>query len=152
MKLLDLLHRWTGGLIGLLLALMGLSGAILLHKDAWIMLPHAGDAQIHDMATVAGVVARLTADPAARPTSFLFADETFGLHRVNYAGGAGAYADQSGEIVTRWAGIWDRPELWLFDFHHYLFSGETGAAVAGTLGLIGLGFVVTGAILWWPRR
>ena len=30
MKLLDTLHRWTGGLIGLVLALLGLSGTILL--------------------------------------------------------------------------------------------------------------------------
>src|SRR3546814_18731558 len=35
MKLLDTLHRWTGGLIGLLLALMGPSGTILLYEHRW---------------------------------------------------------------------------------------------------------------------
>ena len=43
MQLLDTLHRWTGGLIGLVLGLLGLTGAILVHKDAWIGLPHSGD-------------------------------------------------------------------------------------------------------------
>ena len=50
MKTLDLLHRWTGGLIGLVLALLGLSGAILVHRDDWIGLPHAGDPQQTDLA------------------------------------------------------------------------------------------------------
>ena len=52
MKLLDTLHRWTGGLIGLLLALLGLTGTILLHKEAWIGLPHADDAQRTDLDSV----------------------------------------------------------------------------------------------------
>ncbi len=34
MPLLDGLHRWTGGLIGLLLVVIGLSGLMLVHKDA----------------------------------------------------------------------------------------------------------------------
>ncbi len=42
--------------------------------------------------------------------------------------------------------------MWLFDFHHYLFSGEAGAITGGVLGLIGIGFVVTGIVLWWPQR
>ena len=45
MKLLDLLHRWTGGLIGLVLLVLGLSGTVLIHRDAWVMLPHADDAR-----------------------------------------------------------------------------------------------------------
>lgn len=152
MTVIDLLHRWTGGLIGLLLALMGLSGAILVHKDAWVVLPHADDAQVQDVVTVAAAVERLTEDSAARPESILFASKSFGLHRVRFDKETGAYADQAGTIVTRWDSKWDRTELWLFDLHHYLLAGETGEIVAGVLALIGLGFVVTGIILWWRLR
>jgi uncharacterized iron-regulated membrane protein len=67
-------------------------------------------------------------------------------------GDAGAYADQSGHIVTRWDSQWQRPELWLFDLHHHLFSGEAGETVIGIAGLAGVFFVVSGTILWWRTR
>ncbi|MBL0916520.1 MAG: PepSY domain-containing protein, partial [Sphingopyxis sp.] len=43
MKLLDTLHRWTGGLIGLVLALLRLSGTILLYEPPLIGLPGTVD-------------------------------------------------------------------------------------------------------------
>lgn len=152
MKLVDLLHRWTGGLIGLLLAVMGLSGAMLMHKDAWVVLPGSDAAQVQDVARLSAAVTRLTTGPDARPESILFATSGFGLNRLRFSGEAGAYADQAGTVVTRWDSKWDRAELWLFDLHHYLLAGEPGSIAAGCLALIGAGFVVTGAILWWPLR
>ena len=153
MRWIDLLHRWTGGLIGLLLAMLGLSGTILLWKDAWLrwVLPGAVAERISDPAALGGITAELMAraDP---PLSILYATEDFGLHRLTLADGKGAYADQAGRIVARWSSVWDRPELWLFDFHHHLFAADTGETIAGTAGLIGLGFVVTGTILWWRTR
>jgi uncharacterized iron-regulated membrane protein len=151
MNFVDLLHRWTGGLLGLLLGMLGLTGAILVHKDAWVLLPHARDAQVQDLAVVAAAVERLLAG-SPTPNSITFASRDFGLHRVRFTGEAGAYADQTGAIVARWDDKWERPELWLFDLHHYLWAGETGALVAGWVALIGLGFVATGLILWWTRR
>lgn len=41
MRTLDLLHRWGGGLLGL-------TGAILVHKEEWIAPLHAGDARVAD--------------------------------------------------------------------------------------------------------
>lgn len=152
MSIIDTLHRWTGGLIGLLLAVLGLSGAILVHKDAWISLPHAGDAQVQDVGQLATTLEGLMAASGAQPQSVLFSTESFGLHRVRFTEDAGAYVSQSGDMVASWTSKWDRFELWLFDLHHYLWSGETGATVAGLLGLVGIGFVVTGVILWWRTR
>jgi uncharacterized iron-regulated membrane protein len=65
---------------------------------------------------------------------------------------AGAYADQAGNIVTRWQSQWERPELWIFDLHHHLFSGDVGETIIGVAGLAAILFVVTGAILWWRTR
>lgn len=153
MKALDLLHRWTGGLIGLLLAVLGLTGTLLLHKEAWLRwtLPHAADAQRQDSATLAEAAERLFGGSEA-PDQILFATQGFGLHRLSYGGDHGGYADQTGAIVTRWSSIWERPEIWLFDIHHHLLTGETGETISGILGLIGLAFVVTGTILWWRTR
>ena len=150
MQLLDTLHRWTGGLIGLVLALMGLSGTILLHETSWITLPHSNDALRGDLPTVVAATERLMATPGAQ--GIIYADERFGFHQLRLGKEAGAYASQSGEIVTRWASQWERPELWIFDFHHHLFAGDSGEWVIGIAGLCGLFFVISGAILWWRTR
>jgi uncharacterized iron-regulated membrane protein len=151
MKWLDLAHRWTGGLLGLVLAILGLSGALLVHKESWIWLPHAGDARIADPDALAAATAKLlAAEPGTR--SIIYASDRFGLLQLRGGHGAGAYADQAGNIVLRWQSQWERPELWLFDLHHHLFSGDTGETIIGIAGLAGLFFVVTGTILWWRTR
>ena len=152
MKTLDTLHRWAGGLIGLVLALLGLSGAVLVHRDAWIMVPHAQDAKVRDVGSIARATARIMSGPTPRPQNILYADEHFGLSRLTYGKGVGAYADQSGVIVARWDSQWERPELWLFDFHHHLFAGEAGEWVIAAAGLCGLFFIMSGTILWWRQR
>jgi uncharacterized iron-regulated membrane protein len=152
MAVIDALHRWAGGLIGLLLAMLGLSGAILVHKDAWIMLPHAQDAQIQDTEHLAAVTEKIMEGGATRPQSILFASPDFGLNRLSFAEGAGAYVNQNGVLVSRWSRQWERPEIWLAEFHHHLFAGETGRTLIGVLGICGLCFVATGATLWWRTR
>ena len=103
MKLLDTLHRWTGGLLGLVLALLGLSGTILLYEHLWIGLPGTGDPLRGDLATVTATTERLMAMPGAQ--GIIYADGRFGLHQLRFevpnGGDAGAYASQAGEIVTR---------------------------------------------------
>lgn len=150
MKLLDTLHRWTGGLLGLVLALLGLSGTILLYDYLWIGQPGTGDPLRGDLATVAATTEKLMAMPGAQ--GIIYADERFGLHQLRFGKEAGAYASQSGDLVTRWASQWERPELWIFDFHHHLFAGDSGEWVIGIAGLAGLFFVISGAILWWRTR
>ncbi|PXW78598.1 putative iron-regulated membrane protein [Blastomonas natatoria] len=152
MKTLDLLHRWTGGLIGLVLAVLGLSGTLLLHRDAWISLPHASDEQVQETARLIAATERLMADPANRPGSIVFASDSLGLNRLSLGKEAGAYADQTGNIITQWSDGWQRPELFLFDLHHHLLSGETGETLIGIAGLCGLFFVISGSILWWRTR
>jgi uncharacterized iron-regulated membrane protein len=151
MRTVRLLHRWLGGLLGLLLAVLGLSGALLVYKDAWLRasVPHAAEAPRLDPATVGAAVERLLADPRAAPNSVVLASRDVGVHRLYRDGEAGAYADQSGNVVVAWESVWERPELWLFDLHHHLLAGETGETVAGLAALAGLGFVVTGLVLWW---
>lgn len=151
LRWIDLAHRWAGGVIGLLLALLGLSGAVLVFKHQWIMLPGARDAALQDVPTLSRQVEAAMAH--AEPTrSILFPYPDFGLARLTREGDAAAYADQSGRIVSEWTSVWERPELWLFDFHHYLLLDDLGKNVAGIAGLAGLLFIVTGVILWWRTR
>lgn len=151
MRIIDLVHRWAGGIVGLVLAVLGLTGAILVHKEEWIALPHAGDARVSDAAAIADTSARiLAAEPEAE--SIIYASDRFGLHQLRLPDGAAAYYDQSGHLVTRWSSQWERPEVWLFDLHHHLFTGDVGEWVSGIAGLCAVLFVITGAILWWRTR
>lgn len=153
LRWIDLLHRWVGGLIGLVLAVLGLTGTILLHKTWWILLPHADDAQRTDPATLAAATERLLNTHAAEsPRSIIYASQNFGLHRLTLGGDAGLYASQDGAVVERWASQWERPELWIFDLHHHLLTGDLGETVAGVAGLAALFFVISGAVLWWRTR
>jgi uncharacterized iron-regulated membrane protein len=149
MKLLSFLHRWTGGFLGLLLAVLGLSGTILLWECEWISLPGAGDPVVEQVATLGQIAEREAAAGALRIT---FASEEIGLHHVAKEGGAGAYVRQDGTTVASWSSQWERPEFWLFDLHHHLFYGHTGELIAGWSGVFGLLFVITGTILWWRSR
>jgi uncharacterized iron-regulated membrane protein len=150
-RVLALLHRWTGGIVGLLLALIGLSGTALVWEESWIGLPGAHDPLASNPAAAGDAVA---AAVALGPTlsRITFAGEGMGLHQAIYADGGGAYLNQAGVAVDRWHSLWERPELWLFDLHHYLFLGANGKYVTGTLGLLLIAFAVSGLVLWWRTR
>lgn len=153
MRWIDPIHRWTGAIIGLLLATMGLSGTLLIHEDAWLRatVPHASDPAATDATAYGAALERLMAQPI-QPTSILFPSEGRGVFTVSYGDGAGAYADASGAIVSHWNTKWARPEIWLFDLHHHMLMGNAGTTVVGILALTGLVFVVTGLVLWWRNR
>lgn len=150
MKLLSALHRWAGGFIGLLLALLGLTGAILVWEGEWIALAGSDDEVVENLSSLAAITQAASAGGQLRRITF--ASDEIGLHQLVYADGSGAYVRQDGLVADRWASQWERPELWLFELHHRLFAGETGELVTGVAGIAGLLFVVTGAILWWRNR
>jgi uncharacterized iron-regulated membrane protein len=149
---LSLIHRWTGGLIGLLLAIIGLTGAILANKDAWIGVTGAGDIRPATVGHTATLIERIMAASEKEPRSIVLPGDSFGLARMTYSKDSGAYANQDGQIVEQWSSVWGRPEIWLFDIHHHLLAGEAGEIVSGILGLIAIGFIGTGVLLWWQTR
>ena len=149
MKLLSILHRWSGGFLGLLLAILGLSGTVLLWEGEWISLPGANAPVVEQVESIGRIAER---EAAAGATRITFASEEIGLHHVAREGGAGAYVAQDGSTIASWSNQWERPELWIFDLHHHLFAGHNGELVTGWAGVFGLVFVVTGSILWWRSR
>lgn len=150
MKLLSAIHRWVGGFIGLLLVLLGLSGSILIWEGEWVTLPGSGDEVVDNLSSIAAITQAASA--GGELSRITFASDEIGLHQLVFADGSGAYVRQNGIIVDQWVSQWERPELWLFDLHHHLLTGEAGEIVTGVGGIAGLLFVVTGAILWWRSR
>lgn len=151
MQVLSLLHRWTGAIAGLILAVIGLSGVVLVWEEAWIGVPGARDALDLDPAVLGQSIEAALHENSAL-SRITFASEEMALHQAIYLDGSGAYLNQAGVVVDRWGSMWGRPELWLFDLHHYLFLGETGKTITGILGVLLLAFTVTGLILWWRTR
>jgi len=149
LKLLSLLHRWSGGFLGLLLALLGLTGTILLWEAEWVSLPGAHAPLVEQVETIGRIAER---EAAAGATRITFASDEIGLHLVARGGESGAYVAQDGTTVASWQSEWERPELWIFDLHHHLFSGHNGELATGWAGVFGLLFVITGSILWWRSR
>ena len=151
---IDRIHRWTGAVIGLLLAVLGLSGTLLLYEDAWLRatVPHAAAPLMNDPEARIAAVERLMATSSPQPANIIFPSDSLRLFKLTYSDTTGAYADQSGNIVLRWTSKWDRLELWLFDLHHHLWMGDVGATAAGILASMGVGFIITGLMLWWRTR
>lgn len=58
-----------------------------------------------------------------------------------------------GRLAPTSARFWgDFAVTWVYDLHYTLLLGETGRTVVGTLGLLGLGALLSGLALWWPTR
>jgi len=148
-KLLSILHRWSGGFLGLLLAILGLSGTILVWEGEWVSLPGANAPVAEQVETIGRIATREASTGATRLT---FASEEIGLHHIQREGGGGSYVAQDGTVVASWSSQWERPELWIFDLHHHLFARHEGELAAGWAGVFGLVFVMTGTILWLRSR
>jgi uncharacterized iron-regulated membrane protein len=142
-----LVHRWLGGLVGLGLAVLGLTGAALLWKPWWAGV--AQQSRAPDEAETLAIIAaaeRLGAGYVTLPSA------EFGAAQAGLPGGGGAYLAHDGTLLARWQSVWERPETLLFDLHHHLLMGETGELISGWLGIAATLFCVTGLILWWPTR
>ena len=150
MGAIRLIHAWAGAILSLILAVLGLSGALLVFEDDWVR------------ATVRPDPAALSADPArlgeaanaiqARYgdaiSSVVFAGGDLDVHKV-YMGERFAYAGAQGQVLAEWGGT-ARAEAWMFDLHHFLLAGTPGEVVGGIAGLAGALLAITGVIVWIP--
>jgi len=147
------LHRWAGGVIGLFLAIVGATGAILMHREAWIQLFLPPTNQPEVPAASESEILRGLIDAEGVETRFVvFPSDAFPFFRLMGPGDEGAYAQADGVIVDQWISAWARPEEWMFDLHATLMAGAPGETLNGIFALFGLAFVITGIILWWPAR
>jgi uncharacterized iron-regulated membrane protein len=145
---LRIIHRWLGGLVGLGLAVLGLTGAALLWKPWWVGVAQTPRAPSGEEALA--IIAKAEALGASHVT---LPSAEFGAAQAGFGRGqGGAYLAHDGTLLARWRSVWERPETLLFDLHHHLLMGGTGEVISGWLGIAAILFCVTGLILWWPTR
>ena len=152
MRLIRLVHAWAGAVVSLMLVVLGLSGALLVWKDDYLRatIPEARAMAALDPASLGEVAARAEAGVSGSPPrSIVFASDTLGVHTLGLADDAGAYLSADGGHIVSWTGT-DRVEVWLFDLHHHLLTGETGKIAAGVAGIAGFMLTITGFAIAWP--
>lgn len=145
------LHLWVGLTVGLVFAVVGLSGSALVFHEELLHWQHpqlAAGRALADPAVLAKVIERGGADlrslqlpSESMPTWVGF---TADGRRVHYA------TDDGRVLLERDTG--NDPLLWLHDLHTHLLAGETGEQVNGVLGFVCVALVLIGLYLWWPAR
>jgi len=150
MGLVRLIHAWAGAILSLILAILGLTGTLLVFEDDWVRLTVASDpaALSADPARLGAAANAIQARYGDAISSVVFAGGDLGLHKV-YMGERFAYAGADGQVLAEWGGT-ARPEAWVFDLHHFLLAGEPGMIVGGVAGLAGALLVLTGLVVWIP--
>jgi uncharacterized iron-regulated membrane protein len=146
------LHLWVGLTVGVVFAVVGLSGSALVFHEELLRWQHpqlaAGATQV-DPAVLERIVDR---GRATGLRSVQFPSESMptwiGFHadgrRVHYATDDGRVLlerDADSDVL-----------LWLHELHTHLLAGEIGEKVNGVLGFACLGLVLVGLYLWWPAR
>ena len=145
------LHLWVGLTVGIVFAVVGLSGSALVFHEELLHWQHpqlASGRAVADPAVLAAVIERGGADlrslqfpSEAMPTWIGF---TADGRRVHYA------TDDGRVLLERDTG--NDALLWLHELHTHLLAGETGEQVNGVLGCVSLALVLVGLYLWWPAR
>ncbi len=156
MKILRLLHRWLGLLVSLVVIAVALSGGILIFHDsilrtAWPVL--AQPLQPGQERAYPAVLSRLEQSFRDPGIQFIrFPDRGMNAFHLWLRDGSEALVHPTtGDPISLWT--WDETLTGvLFELHANLLAGESGEQVNGYLGLLVLGFVLSGLVLWWPQR
>lgn len=155
------IHRWIGLAFGALLIVQALTGVAIAFREEANRALHADALTVHparQAASVQQMVDLVRARHAdARVTRIEYPttpDEAF-LFRVEPGAGEPnriVTVDPYRGVITRDGTVSEWPIEWLFELHHELLAGETGATVVGLSGIALLFMAVTGPFLWWPGR
>lgn len=147
------LHRWLGLTAGLLLVPIGLSGSLLVFRPELerVLTPElhvvtVGEQQASADVLLAAAQAARPGDPVLRVT---FPNRPDGTVMAALGSGDAAFLDPYTGAVLGIRGPREGLMPWLFDFHHFLLSGQTGLVITGILGLVLLALGISGMVVWW---
>ena len=139
------LHKYAGLIAGLLLALTGVTGSLLVFHDTldeWLT-PQLRTAPAADPASLSAVLAAAEAELPGKAARRLEPSPGPGRpHTVRFNGPEGAPgplqvsvspADAEVLAVRQWGAY---PTSWVYRLHYTLLAGTTGKYVAGVLGLV----------------
>jgi len=153
------IHLWLGLIVGPVVGIVALTGAIVVFRYELNRLTTPGTAYVTPQAK------RLTIDElfervqAARPgdrinqagwgeagpdTAWNFRSSSPEGHRIH------TYIDQYTGTISGRDDYQNKFMQWMFDLHAYLLAGDKGELVNGFVGMATAIFSITGLIVWWP--
>lgn len=152
-------HRWLAVAAGLFLFMQGLSGSLLMFREAI-------EPVIHPDLVVSASGDPVSAQQLVETVNGSFSD--FGIGRVEFPEQSDRavifkisgkqYADEKVVAVdpyrnriVRQGGIAAWPLEWMLHWHEHLQVGSVGEIIIGFVGLTLLFMAVSGLIVWWPR-
>lgn len=159
-------HLWLGLTIGLLFAVLGLTGSVLVFY-----------VEIDALLNPVGEVSQGNDAPGWQSNTW---DNALATVEQTWPGRDGQWrfevTGKPGPIPARYYAetghharsmmVWLSPDgtkmlrkdqwgeylmTWIYDLHMNLLAGDTGKQVAGWSGLVMLVLLTTGLVLWWPR-
>lgn len=169
-KLFMLLHRWVGLLAGLVLALLGLTGSLMVWQQsldaalnpAWfraqaLACPATSQPVAHTLALLAEHVPRARAQTVVAPREPGAAYQVWEARQPDTGWRTEHFIDPA---CGRYLGSRERGAVrldaahavpLLYELHSKLLGGETGHTIAGVAALLFTGLSLTGLWLSWPR-
>lgn len=153
--LLRKLHLWLGLSVGLVFAVLALSGTVLAWQTELLRWGHP-ELFRQVLPTVeqrAAVLERIHAGRWSAPVrSVELPSAELPVWQVALGRETRVYLDpvDGHELLRRSKA--DDVVLWLRDLHTHLLSGKTGETVLGILGIAELVLILIGFALWWPRK
>ena len=152
---LKVLHLWLGLSLGVLLALVTLSGSVLLFEEPLFAAghPELASRPLPDLATQGRSLQAILASPDGKGLRGLsFPDAALPVWEAQQRGGDRLYFD-----ATDGTRLFQRSKssdglLLLLDWHTHLLAGEVGETVLGVVACAGLFMLFSGVWLYWPGR
>jgi uncharacterized iron-regulated membrane protein len=149
------LHLWFGLSLGIVFALVALSGSVLVFETPLLRLAHPQLAAhaLPDASQRAAVLARIVAQwqpQGLRSADFPTAE--LPVWQLYFRGDVRRYLDPADGHLLLTRNASSDVLLWLRSLHTHLLAGHTGERVLGALGWLMLCLLLSGVVLWWPRR
>lgn len=161
-RALVLAHLWLGLTLGLVWAVQGLTGALLVfHREADKAALAAPPPGTLPLDTLLAAAARTQASPP-ESIGLYFADpghpKVMGVYFAAPDGGKKTVlvSTSTGVVVADRLRAPTAPSgnlaRWIYNLHHLLLLGENGALLVGASGLFLLSGALSGLWIGWPRR
>lgn len=152
---LKTIHLWLGLSLGLVLALVTLSGCILSFEVPLLtaMHPELGGRGVPDNAGLGRSLEHILATPdGSKLRGITLPNSELTAFEGTVKGGDRIYFDPTnGDVIAHRSGRSD-PLLVLLDWHTHLLSGDVGETILGVVAWTGLFMIFSGVWLYWPGR
>ncbi len=151
--LLSWLHLWVGLVAGLLFALVGLSGTVLVFHHDLLQMQHPQLWAPAAPGTDGKVLARLLEQWVPQGlTAIDLPRESLPVYQAYFSNEGRRYFDPGNGSLLLSRHPDNDPLLWLHELHTALLAGEAGHELVGVIGWISVAMLLTGLYLWWPAR